>query len=264
MLLEPSLIETVEVLHEACVMHKNDSHQASSITLASETPALATLPETLNVRIKTGARYLLCAWILFVPVVGKSAPSTQQEYETVLRSKADPGRGKQLFVPCAACHGPDGAGVEDGSVPAIAGQHFRVLAGQLVDFRHDKRWDRFMEHYADEHNLGDAQDLANVANYISNLAPVRTQSMGDGEFVSKGAQVYARACASCHGAAGQGNSLKGYPRLAAQHYAYLLRQMHDAVEGRRPNFSRAHVRLLERFDRSEFVGTADYLSRLGH
>jgi cytochrome c553 len=140
----------------------------------------------------------------------------------------------------------------------------RVLARQLVDYRHDKRWDRFMEHYADEHNLGDAQDLADVATYISNLAPVRTQSTGDGEFVTKGAQIYARACASCHGTKGQGYNLQGYPRLAGQHYNYLLRQMHDAVEGRRPNFSRAHVRLLARFDRSEFVGTADYLSRLGH
>jgi hypothetical protein len=40
--------------------------------------------------------------------------------------------------------------------------------------------------------------------------------------------------------------------------------MHDAVEGRRPNFPRDHVRLLEHFERADFVGLADYLTRLGH
>jgi hypothetical protein len=40
--------------------------------------------------------------------------------------------------------------------------------------------------------------------------------------------------------------------------------MHDAVEGRRPNFSPEHIRLLLHFDRPDFEGVADYLSRLGN
>jgi hypothetical protein len=36
------------------------------------------------------------------------------------------------------------------------------------------------------------------------------------------------------------------------------------VEGRRPNFPREHIRLLEHFERADFVGVADYLNRLGH
>jgi cytochrome c553 len=205
---------------------------------------------------------MACFVALLFPLAGHGAPSSLQEYEIVLHSQPDDAHGKPLFVPCSACHGLDGAGVDDGSVPAIAGQHFRVLARQLVDYRHDKRWDRFMEHYADEHNLGDTQNLADVADYISHLAPVRSQGIGDGEFTSKGERVYARSCAGCHGVTAQGNNVKGYPRLAGQHYAYLLRQMHDAVEGRRPNFPTSHVELLERFDRAELVGMADYLSRL--
>jgi hypothetical protein len=48
-----------------------------------------------------------------------------------------------------------------------------------------------------------------------------------------------------------------------KHFAYLSRQMHDSVAGRRPNFSREHVRILARFDRADYMGIADYLSRLG-
>jgi cytochrome c553 len=52
------------------------------------------------------------------------------------------------------------------------------------------------------------------------------------------------------------------PRIAGQHYEYLTRQIYDAVDGRRPNFSTAHVRLLARLERDDIVGLADYLSRL--
>ena len=203
---------------------------------------------------------LLCA--VAMPLAAQQASKTQQEYETVLRSKPDTVHGAQLFAKCATCHGIDGAGVQDGRVPAIADQHFRVIAKELVDFRHDKRWDALMEHYSDEHNLGDSQDLADVAGYVSNLKPVRTSGLGNGEFVNDGAKIYSRSCASCHGAAAEGDNRKRVPRLASQHYAYLLRQLHDAVEGRRPNFPREHVRLLARIDRSDFAAVADYLSRL--
>jgi cytochrome c553 len=199
--------------------------------------------------------------IVAMPLITHGA-TAQQEYQTVLQSTPDNAHGEQLFAKCAACHGGEGAGVRDGRIPAIAAQHFRVISRQLVDFRHDRRWDPLMEHYADEHNLGDSQDLADVASYISDLKPAQTPGVGDGEFVAHGAQVYARACASCHGTAAEGSDRRAFPRLAGQHYAYLLRQMHDAVEGRRPNFSREHVRLLTRFERADFVGIADYLSRL--
>jgi cytochrome c553 len=198
-----------------------------------------------------------------LPLAAHSASIPQQEYDLVQRSKADMVHGATLFETCAACHGPDGAGTRDGSVPAIAAQHFRVITRELVDYRHDKRWDLRMEHFTDEHHLSGAQDIADVAAYISDLPPTHTSGVGSGEFLDHGAEVYGRLCASCHGPAAEGENLKRYPRLAGQHFEYLLRQMHDAVEGRRPNFPREHVRLLERFERPDFVGVADYLSRLG-
>ena len=203
-------------------------------------------------------------WLIAMalPIVAYGAALAQEEIEAAIRDKPDIVHGQQLFTACAACHGPNGAGVSDGIVPAIAGQHYQVLVGELIDYRHDKRWDIRMEHHADDHNLGDTQDVVDVAGYISSMNPARTGGVGDGEFVGYGARVYSRSCASCHGAAAEGDNRVRYPRLAGQHYEYLLRQMHDAVEGRRPNFPPEHIRLFKHFEREEFMGVADYLSRL--
>lgn len=170
--------------------------------------------------------------------------------------------GEALYDTCAACHGVDGAGVSDGSVPAIAGQHLRVLVRQLEQYRHGRRWDPRMEHFAAENNLATPQQLADVARYISSLRPVAGTAAGDGVHRAYGSRVYAQRCASCHGATAQGSNARGMPRLAGQHYAYLLRQLHDTVEGRRPNLRRDHRLLFSDFQQAEFEGLADYLSRL--
>lgn len=187
---------------------------------------------------------------------------TEDEYRAVLRARVDASHGEVLFGTCSRCHGADGGGATDGSVPALAGQHFRVLARQLVDYRHDQRWDVRMEHFADFPYLIFAQDVADVAAYLSGLPRGRSPVTGTGEYLEAGATIYARRCAACHGALGEGDDRRGYPKLAAQHYPYLLRQLHDAVEGRRPNFPASHVRLLAHMDRDQFVGVSDYLSRL--
>lgn len=190
-----------------------------------------------------------------------AAGDASAEFAQVLRSRPDLERGAELFRDCAACHGRDGGGSEDGDVPRIAGQHFNVLVRQLVDYRHETRWDIRMEHYAGRRLLSNAQAIADVAGYASALGLPAARGVGDGQYVSHGKEVYAARCAQCHGASGEGNSKDVVPRLAGQHYEYLLRQMYDAVDGRRPNFSRAHVRLLARLERADFVGLADFLSR---
>src|SRR5579859_1505192 len=85
--------------------------------------------------------------------------TSRQELLDALHSKPSLDRGAELFRPCTACHGPSGAGTLDGGVPRIAGQHASVLAKQLVDYRHDRRWDLRMEHFADGHHLVNAQAI---------------------------------------------------------------------------------------------------------
>jgi len=207
------------------------------------------------------AVWLLAGLLQAAP--GYSASLPQIEYSQVLASPRDTIRGRELFVPCTACHGADGGGSADGLVPAIASQHFQVLIRQLVDYRYSRRWDPRMESVARGHLLPDAAAIAAVASYVSALPHPPVIGLGDGEHAVYGGQVYRRLCASCHGLAGEGDAAHAVPRIAGQHYAYLLRQLHDAVDSRRPNFSAEHVQLLQRFQYIEFVGVADYVARLG-
>ncbi|HVY79825.1 MAG TPA: c-type cytochrome [Steroidobacteraceae bacterium] len=196
-------------------------------------------------------------------VVGSAHASSAatQELNAALAKTISLKHGAELFHTCAACHGASGNGSENGDVPRIAGQHFTVIVGQLVNYRHDARWDIRMEHYAGRQLLADPQSIADVAGYISQLSGEQTRNVGDGELVRHGAAVYSAKCSQCHGPTGEGSDSARVPRLAGQHYAYLLRQMYDAVDGRRPNFSRSHVRLLAKLQRDDFVGLADFLSR---
>ena len=79
--------------------------------------------------------------------------------------------------------------------------------------------------------------------------------------VDRGAELF-DTCAACHGTSGSGTRDGAVPRLAGQHYDYLVRQMHDAIEERRPNFSAPHVRLLARLQGDDMAAVADYLSRV--
>jgi cytochrome c553 len=197
----------------------------------------------------------------FLPLLAHGVSNSRLELLDALRAKPNLDRGAELFDTCAACHGSMGAGTRDGQVPRIAGQHFSVLAKQLVDYRHDRRWDLRMEHFTDQHHLVDAQAIADVAGYINQLKVNSEPGIGTGELVEHGASLYAQQCQSCHGRSGEGNAKGQIPQIAGQHYEYLVRQIHDAVEGRRPNFSVTHVRLLARLQRDDIVGLADYLSR---
>ena len=206
-----------------------------------------------------------CGW-LFVGVLSSTAhgaPSAQQEFASALRCKPNAAHGQMLFDTCAACHGNNGAGASDGTVPSLASQHFRVVVHELVGYRHEGRADPRMEHFTNDHHLSGVQDIADVAAYVSRLPPTRPPDKGGGKEMNQAAELYAGRCASCHGKDGEGNNLKRYPRLAGQRSEYLLDQLQGAAEGQRPNFPAAHIRLLQSVNRTDFVAIADYLSRLG-
>lgn len=189
-------------------------------------------------------------------------PNAQEELREVFRQTPSAAHGAQLFTVCVACHQRDGNGQPQGDVPAIAQQHQRVIAKQLIDYRHAERWDPQMEQVASSHGLAAARDIADVAAYVSTLARESKEGRGDGHNAAHGGQVYQRDCAGCHGAEGEGNGVTLVPRLAGQHYRYLLRQLHDTVEERRPNMPPPHAQLFASFTVDEFTGVADYLSRL--
>jgi cytochrome c553 len=189
-------------------------------------------------------------------------PAAYQEFLETLQAKPDRDRGAQYFAICATCHGVKGGGTSNGEFPRIGGQYYPVLVRQLVAFRHGQRWDFRMENFADRHRLADAQAIADVAEYVSELDDPSPPGVGSGDLVPRGANIYFRLCESCHGTSGQGDSAHVVPRIGGQHFEYLRRQIYDAVDGRRPGFPAPHVRLLARLDHDDIVGVADYLSRI--
>lgn len=188
--------------------------------------------------------------------------SASQEFGAVLRIEPNSVRGGQLFQVCTSCHGQGGGGAADGSVPAIAGQHAKVIARQLIDYRNADRWDPRMEEVASRHNMRQLRDIADVAAWASRLPVEPAPGVGDGSTASAGRVQFQARCAGCHGRDGEGNGALLVPRLAGQHYGYLLRQLQDTLEGRRPNMPPPHAELLVDLDAQGLTGLADYLSRL--
>jgi len=163
-------------------------------------------------RARAAAAFAVLAVALCV--IAQAVSDSQQELAEVRRSTPDLDHGAQLFDTCGACHGPDGGGTRDGQVPRIGGQHTSVLWKQLVDYRHDRRWDLRMEHFADRHHLSDAQAIADVAAYIHQLEPNGPAGEGGGKLTGAGGALYAQLCRSCHGATAQGDAGRVVPRIA--------------------------------------------------
>ena len=122
---------------------------------------------------------LSVAPLLFTATTFADSPNSaaEREFAAVLRLKPDAVHGEQIFDTCAACHGDNGHGASDGSVPAIAGQNFRVIVRELVMFRHGGRSDPRMQHFTDRtHLTRGAQDIADVAAYVSQSQPSASTS----------------------------------------------------------------------------------------
>src|SRR6185369_12167789 len=84
---------------------------------------------------------------------------------------------------------------------------------------------------------------------------------GRGDALELGRQIYLGRCSACHRRSGEGDAQAIAPRLAGQHYAYLLRQSNDALEGRRPELASTHNQLLRDLERAGLQALADVLSR---
>jgi cytochrome c553 len=169
--------------------------------------------------------------------------------------------GEQAYLSCAVCHGSDGAGRPDGTFPQLAGQHANVIIKQLVDIRSGRRSNPIMHPYSQQ--LIDAQEIADVSEYLSDLPRSPDNGKGSGQNLVAGQRLYERDCQRCHGAAGQGDAARFVPVLAGQHYGYLLRQIRDISAGRRGNAHPEMMLLIERVDDAELRALVDYTSRLG-
>jgi cytochrome c553 len=187
-----------------------------------------------------------------------------REFREAVALEPNLAHGKDLFAICAQCHQSDGSGSRDGTIPVIAGQHVSVVVKQLVDFRHDRRWHAKMQAATKGHELGGAQDLLDVAAYAGSLkrpAP-RAGGTSDGDALHQGQLVYYRDCEGCHGRLAEGDLRRVLPRLAGQHYEYLLRQLNETAVSQRPGMDEMHVKRIGALSEAERAAVAKYLARL--
>lgn len=205
---------------------------------------------------------LLVLALLAAPAAVLAATPASQDFADATALTPDPARGERLFAPCAGCHRADGRGNRDGSVPAIAGQHQRVLVKLLTDYRHARRWDPRMQHYADVIVLPDLQAVADVAGHIAALDPGASAGTGAGNRLQLGRALFGERCASCHGQRGEGDAKTLVPRIAGQHYAYLQRLFKEAAEGARPSYPPDHVSLFQELGAGRLEAIADAVSRM--
>ena len=153
--------------------------------------------------------------------------------------------GKDIYVVCAPCHGPEGQGGAHGDYPRLAGFSIEYLASQLRSFKARERVNIPMYPFTVERELSD-QDVLDVSAYITEMKlDTRLPDMGenvDGYVrlmatkrvlqiprapgdVEKGAILYKDGCARCHGEKGEGRPHD--PPLAGQYTKYLKKQFRD-------------------------------------
>jgi cytochrome c553 len=188
-------------------------------------------------------------------------PGARGELAAALALPGDPARGRRAYEACASCHLPSGAGRSDGTFPQLAGQHRSVLVKQLVDIRAGRRSNPLMAPYA--RALLDAQEVADVAAYVATLPRPKQRGLGEGRDLARGSALYARDCARCHGASGEGDAARIVPALAGQHYAYLLRQVRSISSGLRGNAHPEMASLVAGYSDAELRAVVDHASRLG-
>lgn len=182
---------------------------------------------------------------------------------SVLKIKADAERGEAEFaaLACSRCHRKNASGRSTSHTPRLSGQHAAVIIKQVLDIRSGLRYNPPMQPMVTEEKLS-LQSLADIAAHLQALPVSGTPAMGPGSGVARGKELFGKDCASCHGAAGEGNAAIFAPMVAAQHYTYLVRELEFIRNGERGNSNPAMVSLIKTYGQDDLQAVADYLAQL--
>jgi cytochrome c553 len=170
---------------------------------------------------------------------------------------ADPDAGKAAAQTCVACHGPFGNSTNP-DYPRLAGQTARYLYLQLNDFKEGRRTDPRMSPIAA--NLS-REDMLNLADYFAAQRPSPVPFKGDPGKVDAGRRKAAELlCTMCHlgGFSGQNE----IPRVAGQHYAYIVKQLQDFRARRRTNDAGNMTSVSKNLSDEDIQDLANYIANL--
>lgn len=142
-------------------------------------------------------------------------------------AKGDAAAGQAKSAICAACHGVDGNSMVP-NWPKLAGQHEDYLVRQITLI---KSGARMVPEMAGITPGLSEQDILDLSAYFA--AQETNGGVADEALVEPGELIYRAgnaesgvpACMACHGPAGEGNPLAGYPMLAGQHAVYTAKML---------------------------------------
>lgn len=131
---------------------------------------------------------------------------------------------------CAACHGPEGKSTQP-AIPILAGQSSRYLYLELRDFQEGRRKNDLMTPMV----AGMTRDeMRELSDYFARQKPPPQAFAADAAKARLGkAKADETLCVMCHltGFAGQNE----IPRVAGQHYEYIVKQLADFKARTRTN-----------------------------
>ena len=142
-------------------------------------------------------------------------------------AEGDAAAGQAKAAICAACHGADGNSAVP-NWPKLAGQHEQYLLRQSTLIKSGAR--PVPEMIGIVATMTET-DFLDIAAFFA--AQKRTPGVADETLVAAGETLWRAgkassgvpACMACHGPAGEGNPLAGYPALAGQHSVYTANML---------------------------------------
>jgi cytochrome c553 len=210
--------------------------------------------------------------LIVLAIVAGTAQAQDAAHGAAPAAKVDPAKGATLYdsgdaargLPaCVSCHGAAGNSTIVAN-PKLSGQVSHYVYKQLVDFTGPNRVNPIMTAYS---KMMTDDEKKNVAAYLATQAP-KAGAARNKDTLETGRKIYrggiadkgVAACASCHGAAGDGLPIQ-YPRLAGQHQDYTVAQLTAFRSGGRKN-SAPMSTLAQRMSDDEMKAVADYIAGL--
>lgn len=142
-------------------------------------------------------------------------------------AEGDASAGQAKSAICGACHGSDGNSVVP-NWPKLAGQHADYLVRQASLIKSGARSVPEMVGIVASMSDQDSEDIAAWFSSQTNNGGVADPSkvaLGQRTYKAGNVESGVPACMSCHGPAGEGNPLAGYPALAGQHAMYTSKML---------------------------------------